>query len=320
MIKKIDDPLDFLATHHFILWNKLRGDVTRDVLYNKDLDLAWLRPSEDRVIDIEHFYSDEYRKKYFNRDKLDLEANHTKMKGLQHFRVKWLKKFISGQDSLLELGCSSGYFLEQIQAYISEATGLELNEEEAAYGRSLGVSIVTGMPEAITTKFEHICLFQVLEHQQDPIQFLNEITNKLLKSNGIVHIEVPTLDNPLIRLFLIPEFRDFWFQEPHLFYFSKASLVAMLNIAGFKILDVSIRQSAGLVNHLNWMIAGKPMKNREAVVSSLPDFNFVENMGSDKDNLQKISSFFEKINSDYVELLESMGYGDVLMISATKNN
>ena len=320
MIKKFINSLDFLTKTHLILWSKLRGGVSRDVLYSQELDLAWLQPSEDGLIDIQHFYADEYRKNYFNLDKLDLKENHARMKGLQKFRVNWLKKFIGDNDSLLELGCSSGYFLEEIQPYVLEATGLELNDHEAAYGRSLGLSIVTGVPEAISAKFSHLCIFQVLEHQQDPVEFIREITSKLLKPNGIIHIEVPTLNNPLIRLFHISEFRDFWFQEPHLFYFSKVSLVAILESAGFKVLDVSLRQSAGLINHLNWMLAGKPMMNRKAVVSALPDFDFAADLELASQNSLNVSEFFERINGEYIELLESIGYGDVLTLSAVKSS
>ena len=140
---------------------------------------------------------------------------------VQNRRIQLIKPLMRDDDSLLEIGSSSGYFLESLQG-IKKKVGIELNSEEVNYGKSLGIDIREGGLECLdkNEKYNHVCAFQVLEHQLDPEGFIMDLV-KLTKKGGFIHIEVPTLDNPLISYFQIEEFRNFWFQEPHIYYFSK---------------------------------------------------------------------------------------------------
>ncbi len=302
-----------------ILWNRLRGQITRQVFFDRKKRKAWL-DCKELSFDVDTFYEDSYRSGYYNETKYQLDENHSKMMAQQARRTTWISNFVDKNSTLLEVGCSTGYFLECIQPFAKQVNGLEMNKIEALYAASRGLSVTQGSTKSLEETFQHVCLFQVLEHQSDPFLFLKEIKDNLLAESGCIHIEVPTLDNPLIALFMIPKFRDFWFQEPHLHYFSSQSLIELVESLGFTVLSVETSQTTGPVNHLNWLLTGKPMKQRSAATASLPDFNFADDIRELSPALySELNSLFADFHSQYISLLQSHNYGDILSLTAKVN-
>lgn len=302
-----------------VLWNRLRGAITRQVFFDRIKRKAWL-DCKDLSFDVDTFYEHSYRSGYYNDSKYELDENHSKMMAQQDRRLNWISNFVDRNSSLLEIGCSTGYFLECIQPFVHQINGLEMNKVEASYAVSRGLSVKQGSTKSLGKRFQHVCLFQVLEHQSDPFTFLKEIKDDLLAESGFIHIEVPTLDNPLIALFLMPEFRNFWFQEPHLHYFSSQSLIELVESLGFIVSSVETSQTTGPVNHLNWFFTGKPMKQRSAATASFPEFNFADDVREVSPSLYtELNSLFEDFHSQYMSLLQSHNYGDILSLSAKVN-
>ena len=104
--------------------------------------------------------------------------------------------------NILDAGCAVGLALGVAADMGLEAVGIEPERRLAEYGRSnLGVDIRTGMLGQVETgqeSFDLIFCEQVLEHVEDPLQFL--ITLKgLLKPDGQLYIGVPPVC-PLNRL------------------------------------------------------------------------------------------------------------------------
>jgi SAM-dependent methyltransferase len=302
-----------------VLWKSLRGQITRKVYFDYEKRKAWLE-CKDLSFDLETFYEDSYRAGYYNDNKYQLEVNHSKMMVQQERRIRWISDFVGMNSTLLEIGCSTGYFLECIGSYVKQTHGLEMNKIEAAYASSRGLSVTQGSTKSLGKAFQHVCLFQVLEHQSDPILFLREIKENLLEESGYIHIEVPTLDNPLVSLYMIPEFRDFWFQEPHLHYYSSLSLIELVESLGFTVLSVETSQTTGPLNHLNWFFTGKPMKQRSAATASQPDFSFADDIRETSPALySKLNDLFADFHSQYTNLLQSYNYGDILALTAKVN-
>jgi len=299
-----------------ILWERLRNGIERPVVYDKIARIAWLGREQIRDDQQSNFYDSKYRTEYYQGKKRDLAQNHDAMKSLQPYRIERVMPFISKEDSVLEIGCSSGYFLETILPLCSSVTGIELNQEEAAYGRKRGLDIRDTTLEELGQSYEHICLFQVLEHQADPKEFLSQIRSRSMKGSGYLHIEVPTLQNPLVSLYYIPEFRDFWFQEPHKFYFTSQSLECMLVDLGFIICQIDLKLRSGLSNHFNWIHKRQRMADKLDCISSGIDIEFASDVQEHAESLlAEISETFSDLDERYKHKLEALGFGDTLFVT-----
>ena len=113
---------------------------------------------------------------------------------------------------------------------------------------------------------------------------------------------------------MLPEFQNFWFQEPHLHYFSSTSLTELVESLGFSVSRVETKQTTGPLNHLNWLFTGKPMKQRSA---ASPDFSFADDIRDDPFILAlEMSHLFEEFHSQHIDLLQRYGYGDILSLTA----
>lgn len=91
-------------------------------------------------------------------------------------------------DSLLEVGCGKGRFLEQLQDIAFEITGLDPTYE----GSNPAVIKKYFTPE-IGLRADGIILRHVLEHVRDPVAFLSDIRNAN-GGTGKIYIEVPCFD------------------------------------------------------------------------------------------------------------------------------
>lgn len=146
---------------------------------------------------------------------------------------------------LLDVGCSTGHFLEAAQERGWEVYGVEL----AAYAvrhawERLGLDHVhhgelknAPFPEDF---FEAITLWDVIEHLTDPHGMLNHV-RRLLRPGGMVFIYTPHWDC-FEREVLGPECVNFM-GDMHLMYFTRDALRRVVADAG---LDVEVFESFGL--------------------------------------------------------------------------
>jgi Methyltransferase domain/C-methyltransferase C-terminal domain len=91
-------------------------------------------------------------------------------------------------ESLIEVGCGKGYFLESLQEIGFEITGLDPTYE----GSNTNI-IKEYFTPTIGVKADGIILRHVLEHVKDPIQFLFNIC-EANGGSGKIYIEVPCFD------------------------------------------------------------------------------------------------------------------------------
>ncbi len=98
-----------------------------------------------------------------------------------------IQKHFKGQ-SLIEVGCGKGYFLEHLHAQGFQITGLDPTYE----GDSPNV-IKSYFTPGIGLRADGIILRHVLEHVRDPVEFLRNIRDAN-GGEGRIYIEVPCLD------------------------------------------------------------------------------------------------------------------------------
>ena len=153
-------------------------------------------------------------------------------------RVKRIRKYI-GAGKLLEIGCAYGYFLHVAQKYY-DCYGIDLNPKVTAITRkNTKAKISTGdflRQKFIENSFDVICMFDTIEHLKYPDEYLKKVF-QLLKPKGIVVIETGDIDSLIAKIQ-----GNSWrliFPPDHLQYFSKSSLIKLLNKSGFEVKNIS---------------------------------------------------------------------------------
>tara|TARA_Y100000310_G_scaffold276043_1_gene292916 strand:+ start:4022 stop:4990 length:969 start_codon:yes stop_codon:yes gene_type:complete len=246
----------------------VREDPDRPVFVCSHCFLQFIDPPTH---DLREFYREKYRAQYDidPARKLTPEQRFLVMRPLMRDAASRFKAAVPKGSSVLEIGCSSGYFLDALgDGY--DRFGAEWNEEDAAFVRDVGelpceegalTDIYPGQ------QFTAIAALQVLEHQPDPVQFLKDCKERLI-GGGYLYLELPSSMDALNTVYNIKEHRDFWYREPHITYWTRETLASVLGQVGLEA-EVMFAQRYGLLNHLNWLLNRAPMRDAQAAQSIL---------------------------------------------------
>ena len=93
-------------------------------------------------------------------------------------RLQQLTGTASGSLRLLDVGCSSGAFLEAAQGMGIAARGVEPAPSAAASAREKGLDVVTGTLDRAGFEpgsFDAVTLCEVIEHLQDPLSLARDV-------------------------------------------------------------------------------------------------------------------------------------------------
>lgn len=158
----------------------------------------------------------------------------------------FFKYFPLKKGTLLDVGCGDGIFLKYAQEAGFTVTGLDFDEkciktakENRGIKNVYKLSLDDFADECLkkNLKFDVICFFEVLEHQDKPKGFLGEVCS-LLNEGGYIVGSVPNrerflagLERKLINGTRHPEEGDY--PPPHLTYWSKDVLKSFVSNFGF---------------------------------------------------------------------------------------
>lgn len=143
---------------------------------------------------------------------------------------------------LLDIGCSTGLFLQAARDIGWPGQGLEYSADSSAIAREQhGLTVRTGelKPDTFApASFDVVTLWDVIEHVPDPQRTLQLITD-IVAPGGLLVLKTPDAGGwfPQASLRLAQRL-DFWrHAEPpgHLYQFSQRSLSAMVEKAGFEV-------------------------------------------------------------------------------------
>jgi len=299
-------------------WTELRNNIPGTVVECNVCGLK--RLILEGTVDIEDFYRKNYSESYFKGSKSKSEDLFNTLLPIQHLKLPRIGKYLNSDYEVLEIGSSVGYTLKLIKDKVKKAIGLELNKEHAAYANSIGMETIDKPLTDVNFKegtFDAIFMFQVLEHIPDPLAFLKE-TKRVLKPGGVLVVEVPTIHNPLISLYHIDCFKNFWYQAPHLLYFEVDTLRQLIEKASFQVLEIYTIQEASFINHVNWMLRKQPMPSRNDCVDTRLPLDCKGNIQVDLSLIKKIEELLQIFDFEYKSLLQRHGYGDILFCAAKK--
>ena len=242
---------------------------------------------------MEYYQSDEYRNAYNETsdpfDYIEMHDNEQPPRldkiGADFFRDK----------IVLDYGCGGGAFLDLVSGLSGKTLGIEpfSGYHESLIGR--GHEIFSNMETAQSKykdKIDSIVSFGVLEHVENPQQYLKDAYG-LLKKGGKMYLETDNIHDILMKL-NITSFDEFFYRTAHLWYFEDKTLKQMAEQASFSDIKISFRHNFDMSNVMLWLRDNKPTGNGK--------LDFLSN----------------GVDQNWIEFVESSGLADIVCIEMTK--
>ncbi|HZQ18239.1 MAG TPA: class I SAM-dependent methyltransferase [Terriglobales bacterium] len=156
--------------------------------------------------------------------------------------------------ALLDLGCSSGSFLQFMQSESWKLYGIEMSSQTARIAEECStaevfVGNIVDAPFA-PASFDVITCFDVLEHLYEPRRVMEKV-GQWLKPGGIFYVLVPNVDSAEARVF-----GTYWhgLELPrHLFHYSPASLKFLAELAGLREVSLQTRRNPAVGTSLRYV-------------------------------------------------------------------
>jgi 2-polyprenyl-3-methyl-5-hydroxy-6-metoxy-1,4-benzoquinol methylase len=290
--------------------------ITRNLRFKKNADIYECLQCELVFLDQNSFklpvgfYENEYHQSYLTHvepDALNPQVYYEKMLKVS---APWANRFIkmlSGGETVLDMGCSTGHFMKMIEGKAGKVCGHDLNIKEVKYCRDeLDLDVSSQPLEERFEKgtFDFITLVFVLEHIGNPVAFLRYL-KPFLKPKGKILIVVPSITDPLVSFYEIPEFRSFYYCIEHLFYYNKKSISLLFDKSGLSG-SVELAQEYPLTNHLNWAYRKRPSDSL-AARKYVPDVSVEADIKSDS-----WEELWRGMDDVYRKFLVNNGYADRL--------
>lgn len=152
---------------------------------------------------------------------------------------RWAVESLQRKGRLLDVGCATGIFLNEMKKAGWDVTGIEPNQEAANYARHrFNISVHIGTLQQVSLPsayFDVITMWDVLEHTHTPWQDLIE-ANRLLREGGLLILRIPNLESLEARVF--GPFWIGWDLPRHLYLFPRQALIKALKQIGFHIENI----------------------------------------------------------------------------------
>jgi 2-polyprenyl-3-methyl-5-hydroxy-6-metoxy-1,4-benzoquinol methylase len=180
-------------SHHFDQRKFRRQKVINPICQGCGLVYQSPRLTEEETT---AFYQAEYRQMY-QGEEAPIARDFSTQTARAVSQVDFIRPIIPAVSRHLDIGCSLGILLKQVQAgYHSQATGVEPGEAHRMYARKEGLLVYPSLEDlekAGEARFDLISLSHVLEHLPDPVGYLARLPGNVLVPEGWLLLEVPNL-------------------------------------------------------------------------------------------------------------------------------
>lgn len=288
-----------------LVTNQLRFDQTADIRRCDECDLVFL--DQKSFTFSADFYEHDYHQTYLTHvepDALDPMKYYEKMLKTTMPWSNRMNDLLTGNELVLDVGCSTGHFIANIRTKSKNVYGHELSRKEVEFCKFIGLDVDNKPLEERFAEgiFDYITLIFVLEHIAEPVEFLRHL-KKFLKPDGKFVILVPNVQDALVNFYDIPPFERFYYCIEHLFYYSPKTIGDLLAKAGLsgKIEGV---QEYPITNHLNWGYRQKP-SDVLAARRFAPDIGL-----KNPELLPEWENFWINIDQSYKQFLSNAGFSD----------
>lgn len=161
-------------------------------------------------------------------------------------------------NKLLDIGCGSGFFLEEAKAKGWEVYGTEYTDRAIKMCEEKGIKMNKGALNANAYEkdmFDVVTSFEVIEHIYNPIDEVNAI-HKILRKGGLVYMTTPNF-NSIERYVLKVNYNIIQYPE-HLSYYTSRTINYLFAKNGFS--KWKIKTTGISLSRLR--ISVKAMRNR----------------------------------------------------------
>jgi SAM-dependent methyltransferase len=142
---------------------------------------------------------------------------------------------------VLEIGCFNGFFLDELKKRGADVYGYDVNEHALRTGRrifALEGRLYSSFDDLRREgPFDDILFIDVIEHVDDPVNFLAEM-GSMLKVDGRISIAGPTLERGFHDKSDYPPHHKWWF--------SNTGLNGFLSRSGYKVEEVLTQRDGAL--------------------------------------------------------------------------
>ena len=301
-----------------VIRTKLRYDIRRNVLKCRECGLVFLEKKERNL---RGYYEKDYRKLYSpvigkevsSGERFDIYLP------FQKSRIEDIKPYLNPNMKALEIGCASGYFLYALRDLVQECVGIEFNKSDVEFAqKKCGVKIYDRPIEETDIPLEYfdiVFMLYVVEHLEDPIQFLRTV-RKYIKPGGYIYMEVDNINDSLLSIYGIEEYADFYYREPHIFYFSPKTLKNVVEKGGF-VGEIKTIQQYNVMNQINWILTGKPQSSAS---EGMPLPVLVKSVQVPDEIRTTFNEWIKKVDDEYKKLLNSYNIGDIVVFRGKKTD
>ena len=164
-------------------------------------------------------------------------------KPMMHFRksqfIELINNVMGSANSIFELGCGDGEYLDIFADFGLETAGVEGSEILSSKARAKGHDVITGfltetkIPKRLFEQYDIVTSFNFIEHLPDSVSSLKDL-HHLVRKGGLALFEVPNYDMILGHgLFneFIPDHRS---------YFTQETFRYLLSQVGFEVLHCDV--------------------------------------------------------------------------------
>jgi 2-polyprenyl-3-methyl-5-hydroxy-6-metoxy-1,4-benzoquinol methylase len=178
-------------------------------------------------------------------------------------------QFIQSGQSVLEIGCGNGYFLEKLKEKKGKAIGLDLNPDAVEYGKLHGLEILNEDIAVHAQKqagvYDVVCAFQLFEHVNGVGPFLKE-SIACLKKGGILAIGVPNND---CYIFKEDPYHTLNVPPHHMLLWNPTSLSYIAHLFDLELIEVAVQPSVPINKSVAYLLWLKKQVGNNAVANFL---------------------------------------------------
>ncbi len=147
--------------------------------------------------------------------------------------LRQLHRFVRPPGELLDVGCSTGFFLRVARDAGWHAVGLEPSHWAVAHAQAEGLEVLQGTLDSHPFRpgqFDVVTLWDVIEHVRDLRQTL-AAARELLRPGGVLALTTMDVYSPIAR---VMGARWPHLMRMHLWYFGRRHMSRLLQEAGFE--------------------------------------------------------------------------------------
>ena len=166
---------------------------------------------------------------------------------------EWAASFVSGSDTVLDVGCGAGDFSNSIEC--KSYRGIELSEYAVSQAINNGIDVSCETMTSLINRgesYDVVSAFQVIEHVTDPKTFLHEALS-LVRPGGSLIISWPSVNSYLS----IMENAPLNIPPHHLYNFSLQTVLHMLDKEKIKVQHIEQQRVKSGANFYSVVIKQK---------------------------------------------------------------